>query len=662
MTLVLPDERLGVIRARLLREGRVVAADLAREFSTSEDTIRRDLRELAAAGLCRRVYGGALPMSPASGTLAERTAQHAPSKQCLGQAAAALVRPGQSLCIDAGSTNLWIARSLPADMALHVTTNAPTIAAALEDKPAVNLVLLGGRLDRATGGTLGARALRSAEGLHFDLYFVGACAADPQAGLADFNEEEANLKRALAGQSAAVATAVTDDKLGTTRALPHGHAGRLSPSHRRDGPVGHALGNGPGWPPRAHRRRAGGRAMTSLPLSQGGLRRERAATFAVFLALGIAIGTWAAALPVLKTTLHLSAAELSIALLVLALASVASTLAAGDLAPRFGTGRSTLVAAVGTLLAFALPALAGSFWQLTLCTTAIGLTVGALDIGVNAHASDVERRWSAPIMSSFHAAFSLGGLLGASLGGLLAWAAWGVAVQIVLPLLVGGGVVLAAAPHLGPGARNATSTGVKLLLPERRALPLCAIALLCFLLEGAMADWSAVYLETVAGASAWGSAAGYAAFSIAMATGRLVGDGVVARVGQKRTVLIGGAIAAAGMGVALAVPSALWGAVGFALVGFGASNVVPVVFSRAGRYGSSPAAGVAMVATCGYAGFLGGPPLIGAVATTSGLRLAMVVVMMMPVLVMLAASRIDDADPRLIDPPRLHDARRRRRM
>ncbi len=214
--MVLTGERQGAIRARLEREGRVIAADLAREFATSEDTIRRDLRELAAAGLCRRVYGGALPVSPASGTLGQRRGEQAESKGRLGRAAAALVQPGQFLCIDAGSTNLAIARSLPDNMPLHVVSNAPDIAAALDGRALIDLTLIGGRLDRRSGGTVGGRAMRAVEGLRFDLYFVGSCAADPQAGLAAFDDEEAELKRLLAHASRAVAAAITDEKLGTT--------------------------------------------------------------------------------------------------------------------------------------------------------------------------------------------------------------------------------------------------------------------------------------------------------------------------------------------------------------------------------------------------------------------------------------------------------------
>jgi DeoR/GlpR family transcriptional regulator of sugar metabolism len=215
MTIPLPDERQNAILARLQRDGRVIAADLARAFDTSEDTIRRDLRDLAAAGHCRRVYGGALPVSTATGSLTERKEQHADAKAALGRAAAALVRPGQLVCIDAGSTNLWVARSLPDDAGLRVVTNAPSIAVALEARASIEVILLGGRLDRRSGGTVGLRALRALDGLRPDLYFVGACAADPRLGLAIFDAEEAAFKRALAEASHEIAAAVTDEKLGT---------------------------------------------------------------------------------------------------------------------------------------------------------------------------------------------------------------------------------------------------------------------------------------------------------------------------------------------------------------------------------------------------------------------------------------------------------------
>jgi DeoR/GlpR family transcriptional regulator of sugar metabolism len=213
--LSLPDERQQFILDRLARHGRVLAADLAREFRTSEDTIRRDLRELAAAGLCRRVYGGALPLSPASSTLAERQAEAPERKATLGRAASSLLRPGQVLFMDAGSTNLAIAQALPPGLGVTVVTNAASIAAVLTGRHGVELLLIGGRVDPRSGAALGARALRDAREVRADLAFLGTCAVDARAGVAAFDFEEAEFKRAVAERAASVATAVTSDKLGT---------------------------------------------------------------------------------------------------------------------------------------------------------------------------------------------------------------------------------------------------------------------------------------------------------------------------------------------------------------------------------------------------------------------------------------------------------------
>ncbi len=213
--LTLPGERQEAILYRLAQRGRVLATELAREFKTSEDTIRRDLRDMAAAGLVRRVYGGALPLSPASGTLMSRQREAPERKAALGRVAAALVAPGQTLFIDAGSTNSAIARALPAGLGVTVVTNAPSVAEALAGKPGVELVLIGGRVDPRSGAALGARAFRDAREIRVDLAFLGACAVDAAAGVAAFGAEEAEFKRLVAGQAAAVAAAVTTEKLGT---------------------------------------------------------------------------------------------------------------------------------------------------------------------------------------------------------------------------------------------------------------------------------------------------------------------------------------------------------------------------------------------------------------------------------------------------------------
>ena len=213
---LLPDERQRVIRERLAAHGRVLAADLARELGTSEDTLRRDLRELAKLGLCRRVYGGALPISPVSGPFERRRAEAPERKQGLARVAASLVAPGQLIFLDAGSTNLAIARALPDAADLTVATNTPAIALELMGRTGITVVLLGGVLAAQEGATLGAHALRQAQEISPDLCFLGACALDAGDGIRSFGFEDAEFKRALVATSRAIAVVAISEKLGTT--------------------------------------------------------------------------------------------------------------------------------------------------------------------------------------------------------------------------------------------------------------------------------------------------------------------------------------------------------------------------------------------------------------------------------------------------------------
>ncbi|MBD9374757.1 DeoR/GlpR transcriptional regulator [Rhizobium sp. ARZ01] len=209
---LLLGERQTLIQERLARHGRVIAAELADELGVSEDTIRRDLREMAAAGLCRRVYGGALQLGPST-SFSERIGIDVDRKEALARAAALLVDPGSTLFLDAGSTNLAIARVLPIDKNLTVATNAPAIAAALLERPGIDIIQIGGPIDRKTGAATGAKSLRDAEVLRPDLYILGICGLHPDAGVTAFSFEEAEFKRCVAIQSRAVLAAVTNDKL-----------------------------------------------------------------------------------------------------------------------------------------------------------------------------------------------------------------------------------------------------------------------------------------------------------------------------------------------------------------------------------------------------------------------------------------------------------------
>jgi DeoR/GlpR family transcriptional regulator of sugar metabolism len=210
----LPQERQQRILERLRRDGRVVAAELAQAFDVSEDSIRRDLRELAAQGLCKRVYGGALLPTVTLTPLKQRRHEHSARKQALARKAVGLVQPGQTLLIDAGTTNVAIAAALPRDAGLSVITNAPHIAQLLLDREGFEVLLIGGRVDPAIGGAVGAQAVEQLRRLRADLCFPGACAIDAAHGLWGFDSEEALFKRAMVEASDETVVVATDDKLG----------------------------------------------------------------------------------------------------------------------------------------------------------------------------------------------------------------------------------------------------------------------------------------------------------------------------------------------------------------------------------------------------------------------------------------------------------------
>jgi Major Facilitator Superfamily len=346
----------------------------------------------------------------------------------------------------------------------------------------------------------------------------------------------------------------------------------------------------------------------------------RLATLVVFLANGLGIGAWAAAIPRVKADLALSDAGLSVALLAFAGGAVVTMPLIGFFGHRLRSGPASVIAGFAFVGAIILLGFARSLEALSVLTFLAGMTSGAMDVTMNAHASDIERGWGKPIMSSFHAGFSLGGAVGAVLGGWLGGLGtlWGLAGPALLAALLVG----AAAPLVSREGKG--FSGGKFAAPSRRLLPIAGLAFVLLAAEGAVGDWSGTYLAR-SGVSPGAAVAGYAAFSVLMIIGRTVGDVIVGAVGPRATVSLGALIAAAGLAVSAMWPGVVGGVMGFGLVGAGLANVVPVLFSVAGRIGSSAAVGVASAATSGYAGLLTGPVIVGAVASAAGLRVAIVV-------------------------------------
>jgi DeoR/GlpR family transcriptional regulator of sugar metabolism len=200
---------------RLKSAGKVISVDLAREFGISEDTIRRDLRELAAMGQCVKVYGGALPVHSHEVTLADRLGSDLERKRKLAEKMTSVIEPESLVFLDAGSTNVAVANCLPDNLDMTVVTHAPHVAAAVFGRAGVRLVVIGGKVDEKVGAATGAQALRELEKIRPDMCFVGACAIDGQLGASAFDQDDAEFKSRLLEQSAKSLVGLLNDKIPT---------------------------------------------------------------------------------------------------------------------------------------------------------------------------------------------------------------------------------------------------------------------------------------------------------------------------------------------------------------------------------------------------------------------------------------------------------------
>jgi DeoR/GlpR family transcriptional regulator of sugar metabolism len=211
---MLAAQRRDLLLSRLQTDGRLVAKDLAAELGVTEDSVRRDLRELAAAGLCQRVYGGALPVSPAVADYSARGAVSPAAKERVGAAAAALIGPGSTVILDGGTTALAVAAALPPDLRATVVTHSPTVAAALVQHPTVEVFVLGGRLFKHSAVTSGAAAAEAAGLVHADLFLLGVTGVHPRRGLTTGDADEAAMKRTLARRAADTFVLASAEKIG----------------------------------------------------------------------------------------------------------------------------------------------------------------------------------------------------------------------------------------------------------------------------------------------------------------------------------------------------------------------------------------------------------------------------------------------------------------
>ena len=350
-------------------------------------------------------------------------------------------------------------------------------------------------------------------------------------------------------------------------------------------------------------------------------RAARIAVAAIFLVNGAAVANWVARIPDVKANLGLSDGALGFALVWAAIGALIGQPSAGWLIGRLGSRRVTTICALSFSLVAALPALAPSLPALMAALLIYGALNGSLDVAMNAQAAIVEREYARPIMSSFHGLWSIGGLVGAALGGLLATRGVPVAPHLLAVSAAVLAAMFVATRWLVPDGPAPRADGPAFALPPRALLPLGVIAFCVLFCEGAIADWGAVYMRDGLGSTPGLAATGFAVFSLLMAAGRLTGDWLTVRLGAARLIVGGGVLVTAGIALALLGGSPPLAIIGFALVGAGVACAFPLVLSAAAAMpGVVPSAAIAAMATAGYSGFLVGPPLIGSLASLISLR------------------------------------------
>lgn len=373
--------------------------------------------------------------------------------------------------------------------------------------------------------------------------------------------------------------------------------------------------------------------------------------------MGLTAGVWMARVPAAKAQVHLSDGTLGVALFALPVGLVLGAALAERLVDRLGSAVLCRVAGVGGCVVSVTPGLAHTLPELMAALFGIGVFGGTLDVSQNNQGVRVEAAYGRPVMTSMHAGYSLGAILGSLAGGALAEANVALLPSLAAVGALGALIDGTAAPWLLPGKQQAGSQGLdvsatKGIKPpaDRRQVRRLVLALgvlgICGLVgEGAAGDWSAVYLKDNLGTSEGFASLAFAAFSVTMTLGRGVGDRLLHRFGVVPVIRVCGLLAALGLGAALATPVPGITVVGFTLFGAGLSIVVPQVFAAGGRADPErPGSGLAKVVGLGYTGMTAGPAIVGLVASKLGLHVALVIPLILAAWIAVAAPALRPPD------------------
>ena len=367
-------------------------------------------------------------------------------------------------------------------------------------------------------------------------------------------------------------------------------------------------------------------------------RRAKVAVMTFFFINGALFGSWVSRIPEVRADIGISKGVLGTVLLGLAVGAVMGLPIAGAAVSRMGSRRIMIASTIAYCAVLPLLALAPSALTLALSLATFGIVASGLDVAMNVQGAMVERIYGRSIMSSLHAFFNLGGFAGAAGGSIAVAVGASPRVHFVSAALLLVGIGLIASTRLLADGRSET-VGALFVRPSRTLAVLAAVSFCVLLAEGAMADWSALFLSSETGASASRAALGFAAFSAAMTAGRLAGDTITERFGRAMVVRWGGATATLGLVASITTGTPVVAIAGFALTGIGLAATFPLALSAAAVQDGPPSTNIAAVSTAGYSGFMVGPPMIGFVAEATSLRLGLGIVALLATVVFLLGAR-----------------------
>ncbi len=370
-------------------------------------------------------------------------------------------------------------------------------------------------------------------------------------------------------------------------------------------------------------------------------RVYRVATSVFFFIAGLTFSTWASRISDIQSKLNLSDAGLGGVLFALPAGLITSLPFSGWLVARFGSKRLVIAGALLYPLVLIPLALTTSLSQLVVALFFFGLFANLINIAMNTQAVGVEKLYGKSIMASFHGLWSIAGFAGAIIGTIFISAGLSISVHFSIIFIASLFLALAAYRHALPHDAQIAKSQPLFVKPDRKLLLLGIIAFCCLLCEGAMADWSGVYFKKVVETPPSYTTLGYVAFTSTMAAGRFAGDWLVVEFGVKRMLQMSGLLITIGLLSAVMFPVLIIATIGFLLVGFGVSSVVPIVYGLSGRSSKMPAStALAAVSTIGFLGFLIGPPLIGFVAEAINLRWSFALVALLGIGTAVLAGRI----------------------